>query len=331
MHTWLGDHSRREFNLNTSKDHNVSLFAEKLLISLLQTPAQQWPYVVMNNHNHAPSQCEFAAINAAAIAACDDIDGVVDGIISAPGLCHFDPNNLQGQTYNCSPLDNTTYPFSPASLIVASKIYAGPTRLNGSSLWYGINPGTNFSSLAPTNASGPLPFDISNSWYQNFLLRNVTANTANISYAEFVDLFHQGHQQYDSVLGTADADLSAFKARGGKMLTWQGLADNLIMPNGTMTYYDRVSGQVPDVHEFYRAFFAPGVGHCGGGMGVIPDDILASLTAWVENGTEPQTLPATSQWGGVRKMDLCPYPMVSRYKGSGDPTLAESFECGDGF
>jgi hypothetical protein len=285
----------------------------------------------MNNDKHAPSQCEFAAINAAAIAACDDIDGVIDGIISAPGLCHFDLQSLKGQTYNCSPMDNTTYPFSSASITVASKIYAGPTRLNGSSLWFGINPGTNFSSLAPTNASGPLPFGISNSWYQNFLLKDATADTANISYAKFIDLFHRGHQVYDSVIGTADANLRAFKARGGKMLTWQGLADNLIMPNGTMTYYDRVAGQVPHIQDFYRAFFAPGVGHCGGGPGAIPDDILASLVAWVEHGTVPETLPATSQTGTLKKMNLCPYPAVSKYKGTGDPTLAESFECADGF
>jgi hypothetical protein len=115
------------------------------------------------------------------------------------------------------------------------------------------------------------------------------------------------------------------------MLTWQGLADNLIMPNGTMTYNERVTGQVPDLQDFYRAFFAPGVGHCGGGTGVIPDDILASLTAWVENGTVPQRLPATSQSGGLKKMDLCPYPMVSKYKGIGDPALASSYECADGF
>ena len=189
----------------------------------------------MNNDRHAPSQCE-SAINAAAIAACDDLDGVTDGIISAPGLCHFDPHSLRGQSYNCSPSDYTTYLFSSASLTVASNIYAGPTRLNGSSLWFGLTPGTNFSSLAPTNSSGPLPFSISNSWFQNFLLKDASADTANISYAKFVDLFHQGHQQYDSVIGTADADLRAFKAPGGKMLTSQGLADNLIMPNGTMTY-----------------------------------------------------------------------------------------------
>jgi hypothetical protein len=100
----------------------------------------------MNNDRHVPSQCEFAAINAAVIVACDDLDGVTDSIIPALGLCHFDPYSLRDQSCNCSPSDNTTYLFSSTSLNVASKIYAGPTRLNGSSPWFGITPGTNFSS-----------------------------------------------------------------------------------------------------------------------------------------------------------------------------------------
>lgn len=71
-----------------------------------------------------------------------------------------------------------------------------------------------------------------------------------------------------------------------------------------MIYYDRVSGQVPDVQDFCGALFAAGVGNCGNGAGVIPDDILASLTARVETGMLPQTLPATSQLGGLKKMDF---------------------------
>lgn len=55
----------------------------------------------------APSQCEFAAINFATIATCDAIDGLTDGIISAPGLYHFDPSSRASQSYNCSPGDDT--------------------------------------------------------------------------------------------------------------------------------------------------------------------------------------------------------------------------------
>lgn len=166
-------------------------------------------------------------------------DGVTYGIISAPGLCHLDPRTLAGQKYGCCPSDNTIYSFSTASLEVAAKIYAGPTRTDGFSLWFGITLDTSFSSLAPTDSSGPLPFSIANSWFQNFLLKKSSAEPAKISYAKFVELSYQGHLQYDSVIGSADpdsralevqgsqrhvaefdeVDLAAFKAHVGKILT----------------------------------------------------------------------------------------------------------------
>lgn len=35
-------------------------------------------------------------------------------------------------------------------------------------------------------------------------------------------------------------DLSEFRDRGGKMITWHGLADNIILPNGTLNHRQRV-------------------------------------------------------------------------------------------
>jgi len=65
----------------------------------------------------------------------------------------------------------------------------------------------------------------------------------------------------------------------------------------------------------------------------------------VENGTAPATLEAGSPYAinassaavvngtNVRFVDLCPYPQVNKYKGSGDPALANSYMCaaGDGW
>lgn len=299
------------------------------------TPAQQWPNVVMNNENHAPLQCEFDAINAAVIAACDSLDGLVDGIIAAPGLCHFDPHSLVGKTYICD-TDNSTQTFSAATATVVSKIWAGPTTPQGEFLWYGILPSTNFSALANTTtfasngSTEPVAFEISDSWFRDFLFKDLTYNTSNITYAEFPALFAQGHLEYDSVIGTMSPNLTAFGARGAKMISWQGLADNLIMPNGTMEYYTRVSALIPDVHDFYRVFFTPGVGHCGGGIGPVPVDPMGAVVAWVENGTVPETLLGMSGVeveGKVRSQNLCPFPEVSKWDGVGDPTVAGSFEC----
>ena len=105
------------------------------------------------------------------------------------------------------------------------------------------------------------------------------------------------------------------------------------MPNGTSNYYDRVASIYSNVHDFYRVFFAPGVGHCGGGYGPIPDDILTALRDWVENGAAPDVLAASSASainGTIRHQPLCPYPLVSRYK-AGDPAIASSYECTDSF
>lgn len=98
-----------------------------------------------------------------------------------------------------------------------------------------------------------------------------------------------------------------------------------------MKYYRTVSKYLPHVQDFFRALCAPDVEHWGGGTGVIPDDILASLVAWVEDDIVPGTLLAMSQTGPLEKMNLCPYPAMGKYMGSGDTALAESFECADGF
>lgn len=51
-----------------------------------------------------PPPCELAAINLATIAACDSLDGLVDGVISRTDLCaqQFDISDTIGTPYNCS-------------------------------------------------------------------------------------------------------------------------------------------------------------------------------------------------------------------------------------
>lgn len=156
-----------------------------------------------------------------------------------------------------------------------------------------------------------------------------------------LDFFLQGHLQYDSIIGDASPDLRPFKEHGGKMITWQGLADQLIMPQGTQLYYDKIQNLDRSVHDFYRQFYSPGVGHCGGGIGVTPTHQLEQLRAWVENGTAPDLLQAGSAFpvnassdlavgsNNVRFQALCPYPQVSKYSGADDPTSSGSYVCTD--
>ena len=110
---------------------------------------------------------------------------------------------------------------------------------------------------------------------------------------------------------------------------WHGLADQLIYPRGTKEYYNKVQRLDPNLRQFYRYFEAPGVGHCRGGIGVAPFSPLEAVIAWVERGEAPDTLLASSLDGSTAR-PLCPYPLVSAYKG-GDAKRASSYACRAGF
>ena len=131
-------------------------------------------------------------------------------------------------------------------------------------------------------------------------------------------------------MGSDNPNLSAFHNAGGKILMWQGGADQLIMTRGSSMYYDSVAnlmagGDYSQLMPWFRHFIAPGVGHCGGGTGPQPQNMFQAVVNWVENNVAPDTIPAT---GGGRSRALCPYPQVQTYIGGGaDPTLATSFVC----
>lgn len=153
------------------------------------TPAQQWPFVVMNKDNYAPTQCEFDAIVNRTIEACDGLDGLSDGIISAPALCNFDIPTLVGQTYICD-TDGTTKTFNQKTINVTKKILQGPRTTSGEWLWYGLPPGANFSTLADTTTdmngkTVPVPMGVADSWFRDFLFKDYDYDSANVTYAQF--------------------------------------------------------------------------------------------------------------------------------------------------
>jgi hypothetical protein len=72
-------------------------------------------------------------------------------------------------------------------------------------------------------------------------------------------------------------------------------------------------------------FRAPGVAHCGGGVGPQPQNLFGALVDWVENGNAPETILATT---ATRSRPLCPYPQTAIYNGSGSTDDAANFHCG---
>ncbi|HEY4017270.1 MAG TPA: tannase/feruloyl esterase family alpha/beta hydrolase [Pseudonocardiaceae bacterium] len=306
-------------------DYNGIMAAAPAINWSRLTLAQFWPQLVMNEENDHPSGCELNAFTQAAIAACDRSDPVNGGIIDQPQNCGFDPRSLIGTKVECY---GQTLTITATDADVVSKIWQGPQPL-----WYGLNKGAELDLLAgttttPSGASVGAPFPIPQTWIQYFLKRNPDFDTSTVTYAQFIPLLVQSEVEYDGIIGTNDPNLSAFAAAGGKMITWQGLADPLIFPQGTANYYQRVGGE-RTVDSFYRLFFAPGVGHCAGGNGPMPTDPLGAVANWVEHGVAPATLPAATvdSSGTAITRNLCAYPELATYNGSGDPASAASYHC----
>jgi pimeloyl-ACP methyl ester carboxylesterase len=302
-----------------------------------------WARQVMYELDAAPPPCEIAALTAAAIAACDANDGLADGVISAPELCQFDPVELVGQPYDCDGVSRT---FTSDAAKVVQNSWAGQRSPTGELLWYGYGFDAFLGYTASTTCSTDdnctvLPIPLGDDWFRYWVAANPDLDMANLTRTEFDRLYHLGLQRYDSIIGTRDPDLTAFRDVGGKMLTWHGLADELIPYGASVDYYDRVREVDGNVDDYFRLFLSPGTAHCSPGQGPFPHGVLDDLVRWVEEGVAPEQLvaqdltnidPATGKLSGGenetagRGRPLCLYPKTQRYIG-GDADLVSSYRC----
>jgi hypothetical protein len=226
------------------------------------------------------------------------------------------------------------------------------------SIWFGVNKDASVTQssinlgIIPTscNSNGTCnatSFEIADDWLKLFLLKNASADLSIMNHEEFDRLAQISGQMYDSIIGTNDPDLSAFKNRGGKLVSYHGAvssgcalprlpsihadncqADGIIPTKGSLHYYDAVTGLDPNIHDFYRLFLSPGLGHCFGGNGAYPDGTFDAMRKWVEEGVAPEILNATSIGTALTiQRPLCPYPKKQYYDGIGNATLGEGFYC----
>ncbi|KAK9419692.1 putative Carboxylic ester hydrolase [Seiridium unicorne] len=292
--------------------------------------ADFWPTFVMDQMRTYPQPCEFDAITAAVVSACDKLDGLEDGIISRIDLCDFDPHDVVGQAIQCGDAEATV---SSAAVEVIQKTWDGPRSSTGEFQWYGFGKGT--SSTQPItgpiqlrcNEEGSCRPESNAVWARYWVKKDPSFDISAITHQEWDDLVHASINEYDSIIGTSDPDLSAFKRRRGKMVNWHGTMDAAIPFNGSTDYYDRVLSRDSEAPDYYRFFVAPGAGHCFN-CGPTPPPPMDYIVDWVEKGVAPDVLHAAGLNGlGVQvERNLCMYPKVQHYAG-GDSTLASSFIC----
>ncbi|MCI0536118.1 MAG: tannase/feruloyl esterase family alpha/beta hydrolase [Verrucomicrobiales bacterium] len=276
-------------------------------------PALMWPQVVMLEAKNFLPKAKLEAARAAAVAACDALDGVSDGVVGDPAQCTYDPKALVGTNVG----DST---FTDADAEVIRKIWEGPRRHDGSFIWYGLTRDTDLFALAGTSGS-PLegkPFVIGLDWFRYFLLRDSKWDWTTITRAEFELLWNQSSEQYGVVIGTDNPNLTAFRDRGGKIIVYHGLADQLIPAEGTIDYYKRVQQQMGGADktaQFARLFLAPGVDHGFRGAGPTPTGLSDAIIRWVEEGQAPDSIHSElrDKTGNViRTRPLFPYPHVAK-------------------
>lgn len=304
--------------------------------------AEYWGQLIMNHLDYYPPPCEFEAITAAAIKACDGLDGVIDGIISLPELCKFDAETVVGSSFSCS---GTELRISKEAALVANAVWTGARNSTSGILeWHGLDKDAAFVTSAgmpgivDTNCTDPTdastctgaPFAVVEDWLQYFVFKDPDYDLTKLSYHDFDAAIENSINEYGDLMNTSNADLSAFRAAGGKMITTQGLADSLVMRKATTSYYDQVLDHDAEAQDFYRLFLLPGVVHCfSAGPGPYPVDQLEALTKWVEEGEAPDTLTTSfslTPSGEDGERPACVYPAEQIYVG-GDPLQASSFVC----
>ncbi|MCO5589650.1 hypothetical protein L7F22_043618 [Adiantum nelumboides] len=237
---------------------------------------------------------------------CDALDGLQDGIISAPTLCK---PKLEAELL-CG--TNTKYGQSATTCLNQTQINAvyqlyNATYIDGQLVYPAYWPGLeeSASNLNPSNpkASG---------WHQLVVLRKHALNN---SFNPFTDIRYSdleaGIKADPGGVNAAKTDLSAFVGAGGKLIMYQGSYDLTVSPQATVDYFNQVQAttsaalgrSTTSAIKLYEIF---GMKHSRNGIGPVnfgaPQqnddgqrpyefesgyDITLALIAWVEKGIEP--------------------------------------------
>jgi len=270
---------------------------------------------------------------------CDHLDGLRDRIISRPEACDFDPASLL-----CEQGGDGTGCLTQAEATAAAQLYRGVIDKTGHQVYpglpYGSEPYWQQSIVGTTNSGHWYLAELGNDFFRYLAFPDDPG--ADYSADDFSLEHDLAELEFSRELFNADStDLSSFRASGGKLLLYHGLADPIIVPQQSIDYYRAVierMGSRQTVQEFFRLFLIPGADHCWAMTGEAPDlfDPLQVIEEWVEQDKPPRQIKAyqflddgkrVTGRQPLRTRPLCPYPLRARYDGQGSPFVAQSFVC----
>ena len=268
---------------------------------------------------------KLPALHAAVLKACAGVDGLIDD----PRTCHFDPASIQ-----CPAGTNTADCLMPAQVETVRKLYEGPVDAQGEHLYIGGEPyGSELAwagwIVTPSGTESAAQALGDN--YLKYMAFQVGKVGPSFQDWQFTVAGFNALRPMGLIYNSTNADLSSFRALGGKLILWQGWADQAIPPFGTPVYYNAVQkrmGGLQQVQKFARLFMVPSMYHCSTGYGPNQFDMTASIVAWVEQGIAPGKIIATQTDNTnqvIRTFPVFPYPEQTKYTGQGSINDANNY------
>ncbi|KZV93225.1 tannase and feruloyl esterase [Exidia glandulosa HHB12029] len=257
---------------------------------------------IANLASHKLSDDDWALVRTEVLRQCDGLDGLHDEIVSDPDACQFLPEALlcEGEKRpDCLSLEQVE-----AVRTIHSPLYGD----HGELLAPRLDPGAELDTLFWPLIFGPSFYLFGHEWWQYVVYNDSSWEPSpDFGLKEIADAKKRDAQL---PVDSFSPDLSAFRKRGGKLLTYHGSRDILIPSGTSLWYYQRVQRALSlppsAMDEFYRLFLVPGMSHCYMGaaasawqIGQIGFSVwsnssdshaLFALVDWVEKGSAPETL-----------------------------------------
>jgi feruloyl esterase len=264
-------------------------------------------------------------INNAVVAACDGVDGIVDGVLDDPRECNWQPSSLlcqPGQTTGC---------LTALQVDALEKVYQGPRNpRTGATLYPGLVRGSERGWGGHT--AGPNIFATADQFFKFMVTNNPAWDYRTFNFdSDFAD----AKARFSPLIDAVDPDLDAFRKRGGKILFSHLWSSTTHAATKSIEYYEEVARRLHGgeqgylfgkTQEFFRLFMVPSA---SGSKGPDRFDAMPLLERWVEQGIPPKSVLAVHKTAGVvdRTRIVCPYPQRAVHSGVGSTDEAENFVC----
>jgi feruloyl esterase len=284
-------------------------------------------------------------VQGAALAACDKLDGLQDGVVA-----HYLGCNAAAETkaLRCPGGADTGDTCLSDAQIAFVELLRSPYH-------YGFpfaHGKTEYPAWPTGNEAGmgayipflmspvpPSPADTGKNNIAVFTTRAVIFQDENIEPSTDLTPYKARIQEISNVFDMNDPDISAFQAHGGKLIILGHSSDYTVAAGGVFRYYRDVVATMgkAKADQVVRLYVMPGLVHFGAAArsdgSPVPNktDILPLLDSWVGNGAAPADQIVLTSFGRdgspVASWPMCRYGSYPNYNGTGDSKQASSFSC----